>query len=313
MIVKILIAGGAGFIGSNLSEYLLKKDISLVILDSFITGSRNNLNAITNDPRVQIVEIDISKSLDLDLKVDGIINLASPASPIHYQKDPIYTFKSNVFGTYNLLNLAVKNNCRFLQASTSEIYGDPLITPQSEDYWGNVNPTGIRSCYDESKRASESLIMDFYRKYQLDLKIMRIFNTYGPKMALEDGRVVSNFIVQALQNKPITIYGDGNQTRSFCFIDDILVGIDKLFFSNIVGDPVNLGNPDPIKIIDLAEEILKLCNSSSEIIFKSLPSDDPRQRHPSIDKAKNLLGWSPTINRINGLSRTVEYFRSVLN
>ena len=311
--MKILIAGGAGFIGSNLSERLLKKEINLVILDSFITGSKNNLDLIISDSKVQVIEIDISESLNFDFKVDGIINLASPASPIHYQKDPIYTFKSNVFGTYNLLNLALKNNCRFLQASTSEIYGDPLVTPQSETYWGNVNPIGVRSCYDESKRASESLIMDFYRKYNLDLKIMRLFNTYGPKMALDDGRVVSNFIVQAIQNKPITIYGDGNQTRSFCFIDDIVIGIEKLFFSNITGDPINLGNPDPIRIIDLAEEILRLSNSSSKIIFRNLPSDDPRQRHPSINKAKKLLGWSPTINRSDGLSRTIEYFRSVLN
>jgi UDP-glucuronate decarboxylase len=299
--VKILIAGGAGFIGSNLSEYLLKKEISLIILDSFITGSRNNLNAIVNDPRVQIVEIDISKSLDLDLKVDGIINLASPASPIHYQKDPIYTFKSNVFGTYNLLNLALKNRCSFLQASTSEIYGDPLVTPQSETYWGNVNPVGVRSCYDESKRASESLIMDFYRKYNLDLKIMRLFNTYGPKMALEDGRVVSNFIVQALQNKPITIYGDGNQTRSFCFIDDILVGIDKLFFSNIAGDPINLGNPNEMTLNELVTEIGKFFEYELKVENNPALVDDPVRRKPDILLANTKLNWKPVVKLEEGL------------
>jgi UDP-glucuronate decarboxylase len=306
--VKILITGVAGFLGSHLALSLLEDGHEIIGIDDLSTGSLEN---IAQHPKMTFYIEDV-RTYSIP-NVDVIFNLASPASPVHYQINPVKTFETNIFGTVAVLKAAKASKARVIQASTSEIYGDPLVTPQSETYWGNVNPVGVRSCYDESKRASESLIMDFYRKYNLDLKIMRLFNTYGPKMALEDGRVVSNFIVQALQNKPITIYGDGNQTRSFCFIDDIIIGIEKLFFSNIAGDPVNLGNPDPIKIIDLAEEILRLCNSSSEIIFRSLPSDDPRQRHPSIDKAKNLLGWSPTINRIDGLGRTVEYFRSVLN
>jgi UDP-glucuronate decarboxylase len=248
----------------------------------------------------------------LYLEVDGIFNLACPASPVHYQKDPVQTLKTNVHGAINMLGLAKRTNARFLQASTSEIYGDPAISPQVETYWGNVNPIGIRSCYDEGKRAAETLTFDYHRQYGVDIRVARIFNTYGPRMAINDGRVVSNFIVQALRNEPITIYGDGNQTRSFCYVDDLISGLIKLFFKDGVYEPINLGNPQPINIKNLAEEIIKFTQSSSKLENQQLPMDDPKQREPDISKARKILEWEPKIERQFGVKETIDYFKSVI-
>jgi UDP-glucuronate decarboxylase len=248
----------------------------------------------------------------LYLEVEGIFNLACPASPIQYQKNPVQTFKTNVHGAINMLGLAKRTKARFLQASTSEIYGDPEISPQSEDYWGHVNPVGIRSCYDEGKRAAETLATDYFRQFEVDIRIARIFNTYGPRMSIDDGRVVSNFIVQALRNEPLTIYGDGTQTRSFCYVSDLITGLVDLFFKDSINDPVNLGNPEPIQMNKLAQEIIRLTGSGSTIINMPLPSDDPRQREPDIYKAKKVLGWEPKVNRETGLTETINYFKNVL-
>jgi UDP-glucuronate decarboxylase len=249
----------------------------------------------------------------LYVEVDGIFNLACPASPVHYQRNPVQTFKTSVHGAINMLGLAKRTGARFFQASTSEIYGDPTISPQPEEYWGNVNPIGIRSCYDEGKRAAETLTFDYHRQFGLDIRVARIFNTYGPRMAVNDGRVVSNFIVQALKGDPITVYGDGTQTRSFCYVDDLIDGFIELFFKEGIIEPINLGNPEPINMLELANDVIELTESNSKIEMKDLPEDDPRQREPKIDKARDVLGWTPSTKRNEGLQKTIEYFKSQFN
>lgn len=308
--MKILVAGGAGFLGSHLSEALLAAGNEVICLDNFYTGAKSNISHLIQNPNFELIRHDVT--FPIFLEVEGIFNLACPASPIHYQKNPVQTLKTSVHGSINLLGLAKRTGARILQASTSEVYGDPNVTPQAEEYWGNVNPIGIRSCYDEGKRAAETLFMDYHRQYGLDIKIARIFNTYGPRMALEDGRVISNFIVQALQGKDITVYGEGRQTRSFCYVDDLVNGLMKLFWSNETTGPINLGNPTPITIMDLAKEIIAMTSSSSIIVQRQLPIDDPTNREPDISKAAEILGWSPKINRSDGLQKTIEYFRKSL-
>jgi UDP-glucuronate decarboxylase len=308
--MRLLVTGGAGFLGSHLIEKLLNDGHEVICVDNFYTGSKANILNLLPNPSFELIRHDVT--FPLYLEVDGIFNLACPASPIHYQRNPVQTLKTSVHGAINMLGLAKRTGAKILQASTSEVYGDPEISPQTESYWGKVNPIGIRSCYDEGKRAAESLFFDYHRQFGLDIKVARIFNTYGPKMAIDDGRVVSNFIMQALRNDPITIYGDGLQTRSFCYVEDLIDGLCKLFFSeNFVG-PVNLGNPEPITMIQLAEEIIKLTNSSSKIIFRELPSDDPVQREPDIQLAKATLNWSPKVDRQLGLSKTITYFEELI-
>lgn len=308
--MKILITGGAGFLGSHLCEQLLKMEHEIICLDNFYTGSTENIAHLLHNPRFVLIEQDVTNPIELE--VDGIFNLACPASPIKYQKNPVETFRANVLGAINVLSLAQRLKIRVLQASTSEVYGDPQINPQSESYWGNVNPIGLRSCYDEGKRAAETLFMDYFREYALDVRIPRIFNTYGPRMAADDGRVVSNFIVQALKNDPITVYGDGNQSRSLCYVDDLISGLIKLFFKDGLNYPINLGNPSRLNMNELASEIIELTNSKSKVIFKDLPSDDPFIREPNIDLAKEVLQWNPTTERRKGLQKTISYFESVL-
>jgi UDP-glucuronate decarboxylase len=308
--MKILITGGAGFLGSHLCEQLLKMDHEVICLDNFYTGFPKNIVHLLHDPRFTLLEQDVTNLIELE--VDGIFNLACPASPIKYQKNPVETFRANVLGAINVLSLAQKLKIKVLQASTSEVYGDPQVNPQSENYWGNVNPIGLRSCYDEGKRAAETLFMDYFREYKLDVRIARIFNTYGPRMATDDGRVVSNFIVQAIKNDPITVYGDGNQSRSLCFVDDLINGLIKLFFADGVNYPVNLGNPSRLNMNELAHEIIELTNSKSQIVFKDLPSDDPFIREPNIDLAREVLEWKPMTERRNGLQKTISYFKTVL-
>lgn len=308
--MKILVAGGAGFLGSYACESLLKLDHEVIALDNLYTGNINNVNHLLHLPNFKFIKHDIT--IPIDLEVDGIINMACPASPKNYQKDPVQTIKTNIHGSINLLDQAKRNNSRILQASTSEVYGDPKIMPQIETYWGNVNPIGIRSCYDEGKRAAETLFSDYHRQYKVDIRIARIFNTFGPRMAIDDGRVVSNFIVQALRNQEITIYGGGNQTRSFCFVDDLIQGIVKLFFSNEYLGPINLGNPQPITMKELAKEIIQLTNSNSNLVYLPLPEDDPVERKPDIDKAIKNLDWQPKIDRAVGLIRTIDYFKKII-
>jgi UDP-glucuronate decarboxylase len=308
--MKILVTGGAGFLGSHLCERLLSQGHEVIALDNFYTGSKENIKHLTSHPNFELIRHDVT--FPLYLEVEGIFNLACPASPVQYQKHPVQTFKTSVHGAINLLGLAKRTGARILQASTSEVYGDPTVSPQAEEYWGNVNPIGIRSCYDEGKRAAESLFMDYNREFNVDIKIARIFNTYGPRMAINDGRVVSNFIVQALRDEDLTIYGDGKQTRSFCYVDDLIEGLVTLFFKENVSGPVNLGNPIPATMMELANEIRLLCNSKSKIIHLPLPSDDPTNREPDIKRAQNLLGWSPKISREVGLERTISYFKSVV-
>jgi len=304
--MKILITGGAGFLGANLGERLLNEGHEVIAVDNMVTGSEKNIINLKKHKNFKFINHDIVEYKEFD--VDGIFNLACPASPPLYQKDPVHTIKTNVIGACNLLELANKKKIKILQASTSEIYGDPKISPQSETYWGNVNPIGIRSCYDEGKRTAETLFMDFHRQHGLDIRIARIFNTYGPLMAINDGRVVSNFIVQALTNEDLTIYGNGEQVRSFCFVDDLINGMVKLFFKVDYFNPINLGNPSPINMKNLATEIIKLTKSKSKIIYLPLPSDDPVTRIPDISNAKNVLGWGPIIDRKEGLKRTINYF-----
>ena len=308
---KILITGGAGFIGSHLSERLLKEGNDIICLDNFFTGSKDNIRHLIGDKRFELVRHDVIK--EYMAEVDQIYNLACPASPIHYQYNPIKTVKTSVMGTINMLGLAKRCKASILQASTSEVYGDPQVHPQVEEYWGNVNPIGIRSCYDEGKRCAETLMMDYHRQHNLNVRIARIFNTYGPRMAINDGRVVSNFIVQALKNEPITVFGEGTQTRAFCYIDDLVDGLIKLMNndSDFIG-PVNLGNPNECTIYEFAQLIIKLTNSSSKIINKPLPQDDPIQRKPNINLAKKVLGWEPKTSVINGLTKTIEYFDKLL-
>ena len=309
--MKILVTGGAGFLGSHLCEALLKQGLEVICLDNFYTGSKQNVAHLLTDPNFEVIRHDVT--FPIFLEIDGIFNLACPASPKHYQSNPVQTLKTSVHGAINLLGLAKRTRARILQASTSEIYGDPNVSPQVEEYWGNVNPIGIRSCYDEGKRAAETLFMDYYRQHQVDIRIARIFNTYGPKMAIDDGRVVSNFIVQALSGQDITIYGDGTQTRSFCYVSDLVDGLIRLFFSSSTIGPINLGNPSPIPIKELASEILQLTNSPSKIIFSELPLDDPIMREPNIEKARQILNWNPQVDREKGLTTTVEYFKSILS
>ena len=306
---KILVTGGAGFIGSHLCKKLLDEGNDVLCLDNYFTGTKENISSLFKSPYFEVIRHDVC--FPLYVEVDEIYNLACPASPIHYQHDPVQTTKTSVHGAINMLGLAKRINARILQASTSEIYGDPETHPQEENYWGNVNPIGPRSCYDEGKRCAETLFFDYYRQHNLDIKVVRIFNTYGPNMHPNDGRVVSNFIVQALTNQDITVYGNGDQTRSFCYIDDLISGIFKMMSSEekFIG-PVNLGNPVEFKIIDLAKTIIKLTNSRSNIVNKELPTDDPIRRKPNISLAKNFLDWEPSFNLEEGLKLTIDYFKS---
>ncbi|MFA6537239.1 MAG: UDP-glucuronic acid decarboxylase family protein [Patescibacteria group bacterium] len=310
---KILVTGGAGFLGSNLCARLLKEGNQVIALDNFYTGRKENLVELLQNENFQLIEHDIIEPIELE--VEEIYNLACPASPPHYQRDPIFTYKTSILGALNMLELARKNKAKILQASTSEVYGDPSIHPQPESYWGNVNPIGIRSCYDEGKRGAETLFFDYHRKYNLPIRVIRIFNTYGPNMDPQDGRVVSNFIMQALQNKDITIFGEGSQTRSFQYVDDLLEGMIKMMNNedDFIG-PVNLGNPGEFTIKELAEKILQMIpESSSKIIYQDLPWDDPKQRKPDISLAKEKLNWEPRVNLEEGLGRAIEYFLQLSN
>ena len=308
--MKILVTGGAGFLGSHLCEKLLSQGHEVIALDNLYTGSKENISHLSLNPKFEFMRHDVT--FPLYLEVEGIFNLACPASPVQYQKHPVQTFKTSVHGAINLLGLAKRTGARILQASTSEVYGDPTVSPQNEEYWGNVNPIGIRSCYDEGKRAAESLFTDYRREFNVDTKIARIFNTYGPRMAINDGRVVSNFIVQALRNEDLTIYGDGKQTRSFCYVEDLIDGLIKLFFQDDVTGPINLGNPIPATMLELAEEIKTMCDSGSRIVHLPLPSDDPTNREPDIRKAQSALQWDPKTSRKDGLERTISYFKSII-
>ena len=305
-----LITGGAGFIGSHLCEYLLDRGYEVICVDNFYTGQKKNIQHLLDNPNFEVIRHDIN--FPLYLEVDEIYNLACPASPIHYQRDPVQTTKTSVQGAINMLGLAKRIKAPILQASTSEVYGDPEEHPQKESYVGHVSCTGPRACYDEGKRCAETLFMDYYRQNSVNIKIIRIFNTYGPRLAIDDGRVVSNFILQALRNESITIYGDGLQTRSFCYVDDLVKGLYKMMqMPKDFTGPVNLGNPDEFTIKELAELIIKLTNSKSKIIYKDLPQDDPRQRRPDIGLAKEKLGWEPKVKLEEGLKKTVKYFKGV--
>jgi UDP-glucuronate decarboxylase len=304
------VAGGAGFLGSHLSESLLDNGHEVVVIDNLYTGSLDNIKHLRQYKKFEFINHDVTMPLDID--VDGIFNLACPASPIHYQRDPIGTFYTCIFGSHNLLQLADAKKIKILQASTSEIYGDPQVSPQKESYWGNVNSVGIRSCYDEGKRAAETLFSDFHNVRGTKIQIARIFNTYGPRMALNDGRVVSNFIIQALSQSPLTIHGDGKQVRSLCYIDDLVNGLIKLFFLNEYVGPINLGNPQPVSITDLATEVIAMTKSKSSISYLPLPSDDPITREPDITLAKHKLKWSPVVDRHLGLQKTVDYFKNLV-
>lgn len=309
---RILVTGGSGFVGSNLCSELVKDGNNYVIaLDNYYTSNESNIANLLVLSNFEFIEHDVIEAIDLD-GIDEIYHLASPASPKQYQKDPVFTFRTNIWGSYNMLNLALKNKARILLASTSEVYGDPLVHPQVESYWGNVNTIGIRSNYDEGKRGAETLFMDFYRQYGVDIKIIRIFNTYGPKMEKDDGRVVSNFINQALNNEDITIYGDGSQTRSFQYVSDLVNGMIRMMGSENFTGPVNLGNPIERSIKDFAQEVLKLIpDSSSKIVFKDLPKDDPKVRKPDNSLAKEKLGWEPVVSLEDGLKKTIEYFKDI--
>ncbi len=315
---KVLVTGGAGFIGSNLVSFLLQNNYEIVVIDNLITGQTKNIEPFLQNKNFKFIEKNLNEiNLEEELgknNFDIVFHLASPASPIQYKKNPIETSLVNSYGTYKLLEY-IKNspNTKFLFASTSEVYGDPFIHPQVEEYFGNVNPNGVRSCYDESKRMGESFCMTYFRNFNLDIRIFRIFNTFGPNMEKEDGRVISNFIVQALQNKPITIYGDGNQTRSFCFVDDLIKGIYLMSQKDIKGKIINLGNPQEMKILEIAEIIKKLTNSNSKIIFEKITEDDPKKRQPDISKAKALLNWEPVVKLEDGLLYAIEYFKLRFN
>lgn len=309
--MRILVTGGAGFIGSHLCRRLLQDGHEVLSADNYFTGSRRNVHDLLSNPNFEALRHDVT--FPLYVETDAIYNLACPASPVHYQRDPVQTTKTSVHGAINMLGLAKRTKARILQASTSEVYGDPETHPQSEDYWGRVNPIGSRSCYDEGKRCAETLFFDYYRQHSLDIKVVRIFNTYGPNMQLQDGRVISNFIVQALRGDDITLYGDGSQTRSFCYISDLIDGMVKMM-DNSGGftGPVNLGNPQEFSIAEIAEIILRLCNSRSAISYKPLPEDDPRQRQPDIRLAQTRLGWTPTVSLEDGLNETINYFKGLL-
>ena len=311
MTKSVLVTGGAGFLGSHLCERLLAEGHEVVCLDNFFTGSKRNVAHLLDSKSFEILRHDITHPLYVE--VDEIYNLACPASPIHYQHDPVQTTKTSVHGAINILGLAKRLKCRVFQASTSEVYGDPSVHPQKEDYWGNVNPIGPRSCYDEGKRCAETLFFDYYRQHSLRIKVARIFNTYGPRMCPNDGRVVSNFIVQALKREPITLYGDGNQTRAFCYVDDMIDGFVRLMGTkdDFTG-PMNLGNPGEFTIRELAEKILEMTGSRSKIVHKPLPTDDPKQRQPDIGLAKEMLGWEPKVPLEKGLEKTIAYFDGIL-
>jgi UDP-glucuronate decarboxylase len=304
--MRVLVTGGAGFLGSHLSKRLLELGHEVLAVDNYYTGRKANLESCINNSNFELLRHDITSPLNVE--VDAIYNLACPASPVHYQKFPVQTMKTNVLGAINMLDLAKRLECKILQSSTSEIYGDPLISPQVEEHWGNVNPVGIRSCYDEGKRAAETLFMDYHHQFNVDIAIARIFNTYGPHMAVDDGRVVSNFILQALMGEPITIYGDGSQSRSFCFVDDLISGLISLFESDLTG-PVNIGNPNEFTMLELANVIIELSGSKSKIVFHPLPSDDPKQRQPDISMATRELNWEPQIQLREGLLKTMDYFK----
>ena len=308
---KILITGGAGFIGSHLCERLLHEGNEIICLDNLFTGSKKNIQHLMNHPKFEFIRHDVVEPILLE--ADEIYNLACPASPVHYQYNPIKTMKTSVMGAINMLGMAKRTNAKIFQASTSEVYGDPHQHPQQESYWGNVNPIGIRSCYDEGKRCAETLFMDYHRQHHVKIKIIRIFNTYGPNMHPKDGRVVSNFIVQALKGEDITVYGKGNQTRSFCYVSDQVEGFIRLMNSgDEISGPINVGNPNEFTILELAEKVINLTKSKSKIIYKPLPSDDPMQRKPDITKAKNLLGWEPKVQLEEGLLKTIDYFKKMV-
>ncbi|HTP66672.1 MAG TPA: UDP-glucuronic acid decarboxylase family protein [Geobacteraceae bacterium] len=307
--MRILVTGGAGFIGSHLCERLLGEGHEVLCLDNFFTGSKRNIVHLMDSPRFELIRHDITQPILLE--VERIYNLACPASPIHYQYNPVKTIKTSVMGTINMLGLAKRVRARVLQASTSEVYGDPQVHPQTEDYWGNVNPVGIRSCYDEGKRVAETLMMDYHRQNGVDIRIIRIFNTYGPRMAENDGRVVSNFIVQALAGRDLTVYGSGEQTRSFCYVDDLVDGMIRMMERDGLTGPINLGNPAETSILEFARRIIALTGSRSEIVFKPLPTDDPRQRQPDITMAREELGWEPCVGIETGLGRTIAYFSAL--
>ena len=311
MKTKVLVTGGAGFLGSHLCESLLNNNYDVLCIDNYSTGAKGNIAELLNNPFFEATRHEVT--MPFYTEVDQIYNLACPASPIHYQKDPSQTTKTCVHGAINMLGLARRTNARILQASTSEVYGDPEVHPQTEGYWGRVNPIGIRSCYDEGKRCAETLFFDYHRQYNLEIKVARIFNTYGPKMNPFDGRVVSNFIVQALTGEDITIYGKGEQTRSFCYVDDLIEGITKLMNSSSdINGPINLGNNSEFTMIELAEKVLNLTNSKSKLIFKPLPLDDPRQRQPDLTKAKKELDWEPSVSLDDGLKETINYFKKIV-
>ena len=307
---RILITGGAGFLGSHLCERLLKEGNEIFCLDNFFTGTKENIAHLMDSPYFEVIRHDVE--FPLYLEVDEIYNLACPASPPHYQHNPIHTNKTSVLGAINMLGLAKRNNAKIMQASTSEVYGDPHVHPQTEDYWGNVNPIGIRSCYDEGKRCAETLFFDYYREHNLKIKVARIFNTYGPNMHPNDGRVVSNFIIQALKGEDISIYGDGSQSRSFCFVDELIDGFIRLMASDDFTGPVNLGNPVEFTIKELAEKIIEMTNSKSKLSLNPLPQDDPKQRQPDITLAKKELNWEPKIKLEQGLKTTIEYFDNLI-
>jgi len=308
--MRVLVTGGAGFLGSHLCERLLADGHEVLCLDNFFTGRKANIAALRDIDRFELIRHDVTEPILLE--VDRIYNLACPASPIHYQHNPVKTIKTSVMGSINMLGLAKRIKARVMQASTSEVYGDPIEHPQKESYWGNVNPIGIRSCYDERKQVAETLFMDYHRQSQVDIRIVRIFNTYGPRMLSKDGRVVSNFIVQALKGKDITIYGDGQQTRSFCFVSDLITAMTAMMEQEQCIGPINIGNPTEFTIQELANEVIRLTGSKSKIIYQALPGDDPKQRQPDISQAKKLLNWSPEINLEEGLCQTIAYFDRLL-
>ncbi len=307
--MRILVTGGAGFIGSHLCKRLVREGHEVICLDNLVSGSKKNIASLLSDSRFTFIEGDVTEPIDL--KTDRIYNLACPASPVHYQADPVKTFKTSVIGAINMLELARKYGARILQTSTSEVYGNPLEHPQKETYLGNVNPAGIRSCYDEGKRGAETLFFDYHRQYGVDIRVVRIFNTYGPWMAKDDGRVVSNFIVQALNGEDLTVYGDGSQTRSLCYVDDTVEALVRMMEQTDCIGPVNIGNPDERTVGELAEAVIRMTGSSSRIAYRDLPKDDPEKRRPDITLAKKYLGWKPTVPFEEGIGKTVEYFRTI--
>jgi dTDP-glucose 4,6-dehydratase len=307
--LRTVITGGAGFIGSHLSERFLQEGHEVVCVDNLITGSLANVEPLRASARFTFIQHDISKPLEIDGPMDNVLHFASPASPVDYLRHPIQTLKVGSLGTHNTLGLAKAKNARFLMASTSEVYGDPVVHPQKEDYWGNVNPIGVRGCYDEAKRFSEAITMAYHRYHGVNTHIVRIFNTYGPRMRLDDGRVVPNLMAQALRGEPMTVYGDGSQTRSFCYVSDLVEGIYRLLFADF-HEPVNCGNPNEVSILDFAKEIQGLLGRPCEIVFQPLPQDDPKVRRPDITRARTLLGWEPKVDRHEGMKRTMEYFKS---